>query len=1040
MGDPIHLEKMGTELKCPICLSLLNSAVSLTCNHIFCNSCIVKSMKSGSNCPVCKVPYQRREVRAAPHMDNLVNIYKSMEAASGFQIFVTQDPPSTKLLDVEKQAEGNTNCRREDIQRICQDTVENQRMGKRKGSRKKFKSNLEFSDPIAAKPSFPTKKRVQVPQSLPSKTPTRNEKLEIKSDENIRDGFKNSSLAQNENPVPSEKGEPVFSPFFWLRDEEDIEKLSQHTVGSQFLDITPPHVPAFSDIKDSDDEYPSKLSPEEEVCGKSNDADFFDSEMFEWTQRACSPELYSTPFSSSKMQDENAGEIYGIQERRQEASLLNSNANEHSIGNKKCLNSEHKMTVADEDSSIPSTLGPKSTNTQIVNDKSNRRGRTARKAMLKKCAKKDVEQELKACFNLKRKTKETMQKEAHENKGDSLDFNKNRKSRKKTVSGTSSTELKHESVLPVSLRGESLNLSDKRLDADLPSSVGENQCDKDFKRNITKICGKISTLCRRAHSLRSKKRKLESIINDIEENDAVQNPEDEEESPSKIDGKNVSEVKRKCQLHSSALSSENNRKLRQKKNMKVFFHGISEDGILTDHQEGQSNTSTKETQSIEMVTDVFTRQTQFIEKAQIIPGSRIQNNPVMLGKLDRANGAALQSCQALSRKTRCSFCLSSEESEASGEMVHYYNGRPVAASYGGGYKVIHSHRNCAEWAPNVYFEDDTAINLEAELTRSRRIKCCCCGLKGAALGCYEKSCRKSFHVTCAKMIPQCRWDTDNFVTLCPLHASSKLPNEDSLTQERIRKKCIPKRQQSNQCNQVDLKDVSTCPSWNSSLTPDNLILCCSGLTVEEREIVSEFQRLSGVTVFKNWDLSVTHVIASTDVNGACKRTLKILMGILEGKWILNIEWVKACMNAMKPVQEDPFEVLVDIHGIRDGPRLGRIRILKKQPKIFEGLQFYFMGDFVASYKGYIQDLIFAGGGTILHRKPLPGAEGASSPSTFIIYSTELPDKCDIKKKDMILNRRKADAEALASETEAKAVSNSWVLNSIAACRLQDFSQ
>jgi len=38
------------------------------------------------------------EVRAAPHMDNLVSIYKSMEIASGFNIFVTQNPPpSTKL-------------------------------------------------------------------------------------------------------------------------------------------------------------------------------------------------------------------------------------------------------------------------------------------------------------------------------------------------------------------------------------------------------------------------------------------------------------------------------------------------------------------------------------------------------------------------------------------------------------------------------------------------------------------------------------------------------------------------------------------------------------------------------------------------------------------------------------------------------------------------------------------------------------------------------------------------------------------------------
>ncbi|KAL6500663.1 Breast cancer 1, early onset [Orobanche hederae] len=63
MADASHLERMGRELKCPICLSLLSSAVSLTCNHVFCNACIDKSMKSASNCPVCKVPYRRRGFR-----------------------------------------------------------------------------------------------------------------------------------------------------------------------------------------------------------------------------------------------------------------------------------------------------------------------------------------------------------------------------------------------------------------------------------------------------------------------------------------------------------------------------------------------------------------------------------------------------------------------------------------------------------------------------------------------------------------------------------------------------------------------------------------------------------------------------------------------------------------------------------------------------------------------------------------------------------------------------------------------------------------
>lgn len=30
-------------------------------------------------------------------------------------------------------------------------------------------------------------------------------------------------------------------------------------------------------------------------------------------------------------------------------------------------------------------------------------------------------------------------------------------------------------------------------------------------------------------------------------------------------------------------------------------------------------------------------------------------------------------------------------------MVHYLNGKPVAADYNGGSKVIHAHRNCTEW-------------------------------------------------------------------------------------------------------------------------------------------------------------------------------------------------------------------------------------------------------------------------------------------------------------------------------------------------------
>lgn len=104
-----------------------------------------------------------------------------------------------------------------------------------------------------------------------------------------------------------------------------------------------------------------------------------------------------------------------------------------------------------------------------------------------------------------------------------------------------------------------------------------------------------------------------------------------------------------------------------------------------------------------------------------------------------------------------------------------------------------------------------------------------------------------------------------------------------------------------------------------------------------------------------------------------------------------------------------------------------------------------MGGFESSYRGYLQELIVAAGGTILHRKPISSDQGAllsgsSTCLTFIIYSLELPDKCDLSKKGMILTSRRNEAEGLASSTGAKAVSNSWVLNSIAACKLQSFAE
>ncbi|KAL5716339.1 hypothetical protein ACHQM5_018050 [Ranunculus cassubicifolius] len=388
---------------------------------------------------------------------------------------------------------------------------------------------------------------------------------------------------------------------------------------------------------------------------------------------------------------------------------------------------------------------------------------------------------------------------------------------------------------------------------------------------------------------------------------------------------------------------------------------------------------------------------------------------------------SLRKCENTPSQISCVFCHSPKESEASGKMMHYSNGKSVAPNYHGEHSVIHAHRNCTEWAPNVYFDDETAINLESELARSKKIKCSLCGIKGAALGCYEKSCRKSFHVPCAKLVQQCRWDTDNFVMLCPLHPSSKLPKESPGSQPKKRKQSISKREsQGPKADEVTHQSAIVKSLWKGS--SNKWVLCCSGLANTEKEIVSEFTKLAGLTLSTTYAPNVTHIIASTDENGACRRTLKFLLGILEGKWILKIDWVKACIESLKPVCEEKYEINVDIHGIRDGPRLGRLRVLNKEPKLLHGCNFYFFGEFLPSYKGYLQDMVVAAGGTVLQRKPISDgiSECSSAPRTFIIYNADPAEKHDLA----------LDAKALADTTGSKVAGHTWILDSIAACKLQ----
>ncbi|KAK9140348.1 hypothetical protein Scep_010029 [Stephania cephalantha] len=94
-------------------------------------------------------------------------------------------------------------------------------------------------------------------------------------------------------------------------------------------------------------------------------------------------------------------------------------------------------------------------------------------------------------------------------------------------------------------------------------------------------------------------------------------------------------------------------------------------------------------------------------------------------------------------------------------------------------------------------------------------------------------------------------------------------------------------------------------------------------------VLAKFAKTICATILKTWNPNVTHVLTTTVGNDVCSRTLKVLMAILPGIWIMKIEWLTACMEAMHLLGEEPYEVGLDVHGRCHGPKRGRLRIIAK---------------------------------------------------------------------------------------------------------------
>jgi len=96
---------------------------------------------------------------------------------------------------------------------------------------------------------------------------------------------------------------------------------------------------------------------------------------------------------------------------------------------------------------------------------------------------------------------------------------------------------------------------------------------------------------------------------------------------------------------------------------------------------------------------------------------------------------------------------------------------------------------------------------------------------------------------------------------------------------------------------------------------------------------------------------------------------------------------------------------------------------------------------VSTYKEDLEELIEVGGGTVLrikeeleaHRHECKG----DSSKLLVVYNLDPPQGCKLGEEVSILWQRLNDAEDLAANT-LQVIGHTWILESIAACKLQPF--
>ncbi|XP_061204034.1 BRCA1-associated RING domain protein 1 [Neopsephotus bourkii] len=156
----------------------------------------------------------------------------------------------------------------------------------------------------------------------------------------------------------------------------------------------------------------------------------------------------------------------------------------------------------------------------------------------------------------------------------------------------------------------------------------------------------------------------------------------------------------------------------------------------------------------------------------------------------------------------------------------------------------------------------------------------------------------------------------------------------------------------------------------------------SNLSVEQQKQLNKLTTVLKARKCTDFNSRVTHLVIP-DV--PMPKTVKCMMAILTGCWVLKFEWVRACLRTTVREQEEKYE-------IQGGPQRGRLNREHLLPKLFDGCYFYFLGSFKHHQKSDLVELVKAAGGQILVRQPKPDSDVTQTINTVAYHAESTSDQ------------------------------------------------